>query len=67
MNWPTSGSHRVNGVLIASGPDIEPGTRVSGARVIDIMPTWLKLLGQPIPQELEGNPIYALMEQRKAS
>jgi predicted AlkP superfamily phosphohydrolase/phosphomutase len=67
MNWPTSGSHRLNGVLIASGPDIAPGTRVSGARVIDMMPTWLELLGQPIPQELEGKPIYALMEQRKAS
>jgi predicted AlkP superfamily phosphohydrolase/phosphomutase len=67
MNWPTSGSHRLNGVLVAAGPDIEAGTRVHGARIIDVMPTWLKLLGQPIPDELEGNPIYTLLEQRKAS
>jgi arylsulfatase A-like enzyme len=54
-------------VLIAAGPDIEPGTRVHGARLIDIMPTWLQLLGQPLPRELEGKPIYSLLERRKAS
>ncbi len=67
MTWPTSGSHRIDGVLIAAGPDIESGTRVEGARVIDIMPTWLQLLGLPIPYLLEGKPIYTLLEQRKAS
>ncbi len=67
MSWPTSGSHRLDGVLIAAGPDIERGMHVQGARIIDIMPTWLTLLGQPIPRELEGNAIYTLLEQRKAS
>jgi predicted AlkP superfamily phosphohydrolase/phosphomutase len=67
MSWPTSGSHRLDGVLIAAGPDIEPGTRVHGARIIDIMPTWLQLLGQPIPRDLEGKPIYTLLDRRKAS
>ncbi len=67
MSWPTSGSHRLEGVLIAAGPDIEAGTRVHGARLIDIMPTWLQLLGQPVPRELEGKPIYSLLERRKAS
>ena len=67
MSWPTSGSHRLDGVLIAAGPDIEPGTRVHGARLIDILPTWLQLLGQPLPRELEGKPIYSLLERRKAS
>jgi predicted AlkP superfamily phosphohydrolase/phosphomutase len=67
MSWPTTGSHRLDGVLIAAGPDIEAGTRVHGARLIDIMPTWLQLLGQPVPRELEGKPIYSLLERRKAS
>jgi predicted AlkP superfamily phosphohydrolase/phosphomutase len=62
MSWPTSGSHRLDGMLVAAGPDIEPGLRVRDARVIDMMPTWLKLLHQPIPQELEGKPICALRE-----
>ena len=67
MSWPTSGSHRLDGVLIAAGPDIESGTRVHGARLIDILPTWLQLLGQPLPRELEGKPIYSLLERRMAS
>jgi predicted AlkP superfamily phosphohydrolase/phosphomutase len=67
MSWPTSGSHRLDGMLIAAGPDIQPGVRVRGARIIDILPTWLQLLGQPIPLELEGQAIGTLFEQRKAS
>ena len=67
MSWPTSGAHRLEGLLIAAGPDIAPGLRVQGARVIDMMPTWLALLRQPIPRELEGNAVYSLFEQRKAS
>ncbi len=67
MSWPTSGSHRLEGVLIAAGPDIERGMRVHGARIIDVMPTWLTLLGQPIPRDLEGHAIYSLFERRKAS
>ena len=67
MSWQTSGSHRLDGVLIAAGPAIEPGPRVHGARIIDIMPTWLQLLGLPVPKDLEGKPIYTLLDRRKAS
>lgn len=54
MSWPTSGSHRLEGVLIASGPGIRAGTRVAGATTFDLLPTWLQLLGQPLPPGLEG-------------
>jgi predicted AlkP superfamily phosphohydrolase/phosphomutase len=67
MSWPTSGSHRAEGLLIAAGPDIQPAARVNGARLIDIMPTWLSLLRQPIPRDLEGQALYSLLEHRMAS
>jgi predicted AlkP superfamily phosphohydrolase/phosphomutase len=54
MSWPTSGSHRVAGVLIASGPLIRPASEVLDATIFDLLPTWLRLLEQPIPEELEG-------------
>lgn len=57
MTWPTSGSHRLEGVLIASGPQIRPGTQVSDATIFDLLPTWLRLLGQPVPEGLEGHVI----------
>lgn len=57
MSWPTSGSHRLEGVIIASGPGIRPGTRLSGATTFDLLPTWLQLLGQPLPEGLQGRPL----------
>jgi predicted AlkP superfamily phosphohydrolase/phosphomutase len=57
MSWPTSGSHRMDGVLIASGPGIQAGTRITSATIFDLLPTWLCLLGQPLPEGLEGQVI----------
>jgi len=63
MNWPTSGGHRLEGVLVAVGPGIRRGVTVSGARIIDLLPTWLHCLGQDIPDELEGRVIADLFER----
>lgn len=49
-----SGTHRLHGVLIASGPDIKPGAETKGARLIDLTPTILYLLDVPIPPGLDG-------------
>lgn len=46
--------HASDGFLIAGGPGIAEGTHVEGARTIDFGPTVLHLLGQPIPEELDG-------------
>jgi predicted AlkP superfamily phosphohydrolase/phosphomutase len=62
MSWPTSGSHRLEGVLIASGPGIGPAREVSGATVFDLLPTWLRVLGQPVPGELEGRAIEGVLD-----
>lgn len=61
MSWPTSGSHRLEGVLLASGPRIRPDTKISGATVFDLLPTWLRLLDQPIPEGLEGRVIEGIL------
>lgn len=61
MSWPTSGSHRLEGVLIASGPQIRPGAEVSGATIFDLLPTWLRLLGQPVLGGLEGRVIDGIL------
>jgi len=49
-----SGTHRLHGILVASGPAIQAGTRIDGARLIDLMPTILYLMGTPIPEGLDG-------------
>ncbi|UCG68037.1 MAG: alkaline phosphatase family protein, partial [Thermoplasmata archaeon] len=53
-NHRWSGQHRINGILIASGPNIIPGKTMTGARIIDLAPTILYLLGLPIPKSMDG-------------
>ena len=48
------GQHRMEGVLVAAGPAIAPDLRLEGARLVDIAPTALHLLGLPTPAEMDG-------------
>jgi predicted AlkP superfamily phosphohydrolase/phosphomutase len=54
-------SHRDDGILIADGPDLRAGAPVGGARIIDLAPTILTLLGVPLPDDLDGRPLGQLL------
>lgn len=49
-----TGCHRMNGVLIAWGPDVQPGSAIADPALIDVAPTVLHMLGQPVPREMDG-------------
>jgi len=49
-----SGCHRRHGVLIAWGHGICPGGSVEGARIHDLAPTILHLLGLRVPDDMDG-------------
>ncbi len=63
MSWPTSGSHRYDGVLIAAGPGISAGNDIGHASHFDLLPTWLDIIGQPIPAGLKGRVLSELMKE----
>ncbi len=67
MNWPTSGSHRTDGVLLATGPDIAKNKEIINTRIIDMTPTWLYLLNQNVPDDMEGKVITDLFNQNVKS
>jgi predicted AlkP superfamily phosphohydrolase/phosphomutase len=52
--YGTEAHHHMNGVLMFSGPGIKAGTRVEGARLIDMAPTIFHLMNVPIPTDLDG-------------
>ncbi len=55
-----SGTHRPEGILIASGPGIRPG-RLSGvANLVDLAPTLLAVAGVPLPPDLDGRVLTEL-------
>ncbi len=49
-----SGTHRDEGIFLAQGPMIRPGHRISGARLMDVVPTLFYLMGEPVPQDMDG-------------
>jgi predicted AlkP superfamily phosphohydrolase/phosphomutase len=56
-----SGCHQPYGILIAWGKDVRAGSRVEGARIYDLAPTVLHLLGQPVPDDMEGHVLEAML------
>lgn len=46
--------HRLNGMLIVTGPGVRRGVEISGAHLTDIVPTVLYAAGTGIPKDLDG-------------
>ncbi|HET9480831.1 MAG TPA: hypothetical protein VFP98_03675, partial [Candidatus Polarisedimenticolia bacterium] len=59
--------HSPDGFLIAGGPGIAEGRRIDGARTIDVAPTVLHLLGQPVPGELDGRVLIEMLRREQGS
>lgn len=55
-----TGGHRLEGILIAAGPDIRRGA-LPERSIIDLTPTLLQLQGYPVPSYMDGAPIDALL------
>jgi predicted AlkP superfamily phosphohydrolase/phosphomutase len=51
-----SGCHRLHGILIAWGSGIRSKLqlRIKGARILDLAPTVLHLMGLPVPEDMDG-------------
>lgn len=58
------GTHRKAGVFIGKGKVFNPGTRIEGARLIDLAPTLLYLLGQKVPADMDGQVLSAAFDPR---
>jgi predicted AlkP superfamily phosphohydrolase/phosphomutase len=54
QSFAYSGGHRMNGIFAAAGEEIKSGGTVEGARLIDVGPTILYLMGLPVPDHMDG-------------
>jgi predicted AlkP superfamily phosphohydrolase/phosphomutase len=57
-----SGTHRPEGILIASGEGIRPGPLSRPARITDLAPTILAACGLPVPDDMDGRVLTELFE-----
>jgi predicted AlkP superfamily phosphohydrolase/phosphomutase len=56
-----SGCHRLHGILIAQGPHIRAGGQVKSARIVDLAPTTLHLMGHPTPGDMDGHVLTGIL------
>ncbi|MFN2173937.1 MAG: alkaline phosphatase family protein [Candidatus Promineifilaceae bacterium] len=54
MERGISGTHRMNGIFLAYGAHVKPGTEVAGASLVDLAPTILHLMSASIPEQMDG-------------
>jgi predicted AlkP superfamily phosphohydrolase/phosphomutase len=57
-----SGRHRRNGILFFHGGRIKPGGFSKG-RIFDITPTILHLMGQPVPEDMDGRVLEEVLDE----
>jgi arylsulfatase A-like enzyme len=43
--------------MVIAGPGVPSGKRIPAARTVDLVPTILTLLGKPVPDGLDGQPL----------
>jgi predicted AlkP superfamily phosphohydrolase/phosphomutase len=58
-----TGNHRLDGMLVLFGPGIRQGLKLTGANIMDVMPTVLHLLGIPVPGEVDGRVLTEVLER----
>jgi predicted AlkP superfamily phosphohydrolase/phosphomutase len=52
--WGMSGHHRRKGILFGKGIPLRSGITIEGAKILDLFPTILYLMGIKIPQDTDG-------------
>ncbi|MFB6292339.1 MAG: alkaline phosphatase family protein [Candidatus Nanohaloarchaea archaeon] len=49
-----SGHHRLGGVFVAAGPDVDSRGEIDAARITDVAPTVLTMMGEKVPGDMDG-------------
>lgn len=64
----TSGQHRMDGILIANGANVTVHAQFAPTpQLIDLAPSILQFLGEPIPNDMDGRVLNELLETQRAA
>lgn len=62
-----SAVHRLQGTLMLRGNRVPRARRIDGAEIIDLAPTVLYLLGQPVPRTMDGRVLTEALDEHYVS
>ena len=57
-----TGSHRLDGIFTMTGGPVKPGYVFEGAKITDVAPTVLYMMGLPIPADMDGSPLLQAID-----
>lgn len=60
VGW-TTGNHP-DGIFLAHGPNIRKGTKIEGAKILDIAPTILHMMDVKIPKDMDGKVLKGIFK-----
>jgi len=66
-DFEINGFHRLNGMLIMKGKQIQRNMEISGANILDLAPTILYFMGIPIPDDMDGKVLLEVFDDRFSS
>ena len=58
-----TGHHRMDGIFFAEGPNINKGSKVKGAHIMDIAPTALYLFDLPLLDSMDGKILKDIIDE----
>ncbi|MFO7865837.1 MAG: alkaline phosphatase family protein [Candidatus Aminicenantes bacterium] len=70
FNFSTAGYNHydtpeiAHGIIIISGPNVKPGSRLNNASIFDLTPTLLSLYGIPLGEDMDGKVIQDAFSRR---
>jgi len=56
-----SGTHRLEGVIMLSGPAVRAGCTIERASIVDVTPTLLYFMGSPVGADMDGRVLTECM------
>ncbi len=57
-----TGTHKLNGIAIFYGKNIQKGANLRGAEIIDLAPTVLYLMNEEIPRNMDGKVLTSVVD-----
>ncbi len=60
-----SGCHRSEGIFLAQGPAIKQGVALEMNNILDLAPTIMHLLGEPVPQVMDGRVLLDIFNEEQ--
>jgi len=58
-----TGHHRLNGIFAIKGEGVKQGIEINGAKIIDLAPTILYVLGLPVPDDMDGRVLKEVFDR----